>query len=245
MSYAPMLTITGASGGLPMAPAAPRQDQYSRIWSEAFKSSLGAMEYGTAANSTATGKSLAVDVLLAYNVSQNQTVADLVNDVRSFFGLNAIETGKALRVSRQMVYHYQEGIEPMAEKKRRLAMLAKLANEWQGIDPALVKSYLHTPQPEGKTLLDYLEEDQINEVAVREIIKRARSPDRRQRENLAASLGQGETLEARRDIAKERQAAGKPVYIADPDDPSKIIQVLPDGSQIRGALVNRRFVPEA
>lgn len=245
MSYASIVTTAGTAGGLQVMAIAQGQEQYSRIWSEAFKSSLGAMEYGTAANSTATGKSLAVDVLLACNASQDQNVADLVNDVRSFFGLNAIETGKALRVSRQMVYHYQEGIEPMAEKKRRLLMLAALAKEWSGFDPVRVKSYLRTPQPEGKTLLNYLEEEQINEVAVREIIKRALSPDRRHRENLAASLRQGENLEARRDTAKERWAAGKPVYIADPDDPSKIVQVLPDGSQIRGALVNRRFVPEA
>lgn len=91
----------------------------------------------------------------------------------------------------------------------------------------------------------YLKADQLDLVAVREVLKRANLPDRRRRENLLTSLRQGETLEARDAVAAARKVAGKPVYIADPDNPSKIIQVLPNGSRIRGALVNREFVPDA
>lgn len=45
------------------------------------------------------------------------------------------------------------------------------------------------------------------------------------------------------DIAKERWANGKSVYIADPDNPTSIIRVLPDGTHIKGQLVNREFIP--
>lgn len=91
----------------------------------------------------------------------------------------------------------------------------------------------------------HLKADRLDLAAVREVLKRANLPDRRRRENLLTSLRQGETLEVRNDIAAARKASGKPVYIADPDNPNKIIQVLPHGSRIRGALVNRKFVPDA
>lgn len=244
MSYAPKLITTGTSSGglLPAKAVDKHQDQYSRIWSKVLIPSAlaGAMVF-----STATGKVIATDTTLVWPEEQGHSVAEIVKQMRSVFSLNVVETSKVLRVSRQMIYNYQQGIEPQPDKKRRLSILAELANEWQNIDPTFVKSYIRSLQPEGKTLLDYLQEDNVDVVAVREILKRATSSDRKRRESLLASLHQGETLEARRDIAEDRKATGKPIYIADPDNPSKIVQVLPDGTRTRGVMVNRRFVPEA
>ena len=64
------------------------------------------------------------------------------------------------------------------------------------------------------------------------------------RQDLADELSREETIEARRDIVRERHVAGKPVYVGDPEDPDKLIQMLPDGSRIRGHMVNRQFVPD-
>jgi len=135
-------------------------------------------------------------------------------------------------------------MEPAPENKRRLALLTSFVDEWQAFDVSLVQSYLKVRQPEGKTLLDYLNEEQVNVVAVREIMRRATAPDRRMRENLAKSIMAGETVKQRRDIAEERHAAGKPVYVADPNASHKIVQVLPDGTRIRGSMANRKFVPD-
>lgn len=69
-------------------------------------------------------------------------------------------------------------------------------------------------------------------------------PDWALRRDLADELSREESIEARRDIVRERHAAGKPVYVGDPDNPGKLIQMLPDRRRIRGQMVNRKFVPD-
>ena len=66
--------------------------------------------------------------------------------------------------------------------------------------------------------------------------------DRALRRDLADELSREETIEARRDIVRERHVSGKPVYVGDPDTPGKLIQVLPNGRRIRGQMVNREFL---
>lgn len=67
--------------------------------------------------------------------------------------------------------------------------------------------------------------------------------DRALRRDLADELSREETIEARRDIVRERHVSGKPVYVGDPDNPGKLIQMLPNGRKIRGQMVNRVFLP--
>ena len=66
--------------------------------------------------------------------------------------------------------------------------------------------------------------------------------DRALRRDLADELSREETIEARRDIVRERHVSGQPVYVGDPDAPGKLIQVLPNGRRIRGQMVNREFL---
>ena len=68
--------------------------------------------------------------------------------------------------------------------------------------------------------------------------------ERALRRDLAYELSREETIEARRDVVRERHISGKPVYVGDPDKPGKLIQMLPNGRRIRGQMVNRQFLPD-
>ena len=57
-------------------------------------------------------------------------------------------------------------------------------------------------------------------------------------------MSRKESIEERRDIVRERHLAGRPVYAGDPDNPGKLIQLLPDGRRVRGQMINRKFVPD-
>lgn len=61
---------------------------------------------------------------------------------------------------------------------------------------------------------------------------------------LAEQLGRDKPIEERLDIMRERHAAGKPVYVGDPEKPGKLIQLQPDGRKISGKLVNLTFIPD-
>ncbi len=65
------------------------------------------------------------------------------------------------------------------------------------------------------------------------------------RRNLADELRREETIEERRDIVRARHHSGHPVYVGDPDNPGKLIQLLPDGRKICGQIVNRKFMPDS
>ena len=115
---------------------------------------------------------------------------------------------------------------------------------------SLISSFeaeLKTVQPEGRSLLDYLSDSELDFVTLRRVINRSlggRRRDRVLRNQLADELTREETIEARQDIVRERHASGKPVYVGDPDNPGSLIQMLPNGRRIRGQMVNRQFVPD-
>lgn len=64
------------------------------------------------------------------------------------------------------------------------------------------------------------------------------------RTKLADALAQGESVASRGDIARERHAEGKPVYIGDPAEPGTLIRIGADGIRCRGRMINRLFVPD-
>ena len=163
------------------------------------------------------------------------------------FGASATHLAQILRVSRPMIYHYRKGMEPSAENKRRLQVLAEFMNDWVSQLDQSFEAELKTVQPEGRSLLDYLSDSELDFVTLRRVINRSlggRRRDRALRNQLADELTREETIEARQDIVRERHASGKPVYVGDPDNPGNLIQMLPNGRRIRGQMVNRQFVPD-
>lgn len=211
------------------------------LWGELVRTSA---IHGILFSSTTITKSITAQAMPIWNIEMGRNTADMVRDVQAFFGVNVKETADILNVSRPMIYHYQKGMEPDSENKRRLTLLTSFVDEWEAFDASLVQSYLKVSQPEGKTLLDYLSDKEVNVTAVREIMRRATKPDRRMRESLARNIIAGETSEQRRDIAQERHAIGKAIYVANPAYPNKIVQVLPDGTNVPGRMINRKFVPD-
>ena len=175
------------------------------------------------------------------------TAKDLLDTIEIAFGRSATILAAMLRVSRPMIYHYRKGMEPTAENRRRLLALAEFTSDWI---PQIDRSFevdLKTEQPEGRSLLDYLSEPELDFGALRRVINRSledRRRDRALRRQLADELARKETIEERQDIVRERHRAGMPVYVGDPDNPGKLIQMLPDGRRIRGQMVNRKFVPD-
>ena len=175
------------------------------------------------------------------------TAKDLLDTIEIAFGRSATNLATMLRVSRPMIYHYRKGMEPTAENKRRLLALAEFTSDWIPQIDRSFESDLKAEQPEGRSLLDYLSEPELDFGALRQVINRSledRRRDRALRRQLADELAREETIEERQDIARERHRAGMPVYVGDPDNPGKLIQMLPDGRRIRGQMMNRQFVPD-
>ena len=175
------------------------------------------------------------------------TTREWLGTVEVAFGRSATNLAQILRVSRPMIYHYRKGMEPSAENRRRLQALAEFTNDWI---PQIDRSFevdLKTEQPEGRSLLDYLSDPELDFVSLRRVINRSlegRRRDRALRQLLADELTRKETTKERLDIARERHGSGEPVYVGDSDSPGKLIQMLPDGRRIRGRTVNRQFVPD-
>jgi len=171
--------------------------------------------------------------------------ATLLGTVENAFGASVTDIAKMLRVSRPMVYHYRQGMEPSAENKTRLQTLALLANDWSALTDQPLKIALKAKQPEGGTLLDFLSGEKLDIATLRPIVQRtAITADHATRRKLADALATPESTEARADIARERHAEWKPVYVGDPETPGKLIQLLPDGTRVRGRIINRQFVAD-
>ncbi len=175
------------------------------------------------------------------------TTKELLTTIEVAFGRSATNLARILRVSRPMIYHYRKGMEPTAENKRRLQALADFTTDWTSLIDQSFEVELKTVQPDGRSLLDLLSATELDFVALRRAIHRSlegRRRDRALRRQLAHELTRDETIEARRDIVRERHVSGKAVYVGDPDSPGKLIQMLPDGRRVRGQMANREFVPD-
>jgi hypothetical protein len=160
--------------------------------------------------------------------------------IETAFGDSASDLAKMLRVSRPMIYHYRGGMEPSLENYRRIKLIGTLAGEQTDLTAPLLRDALKLPQPEGRSLLELLSEENLDVPVVRRILRRT-SEDLARRHRLAAALA---NTDDRGDIMRDRHAAGKPIYISDPDAPGKIIQIRPDKSRVRGRMVNRKFIPD-
>lgn len=186
-----------------------------------------------------------VEALPIAEMILGNTTTKMIAAIESTLGNSASEMAKILRVSRPMIYHYRKGMEPSIENKRRLQTLAALASDWESLVWQPLRGLLKVKQPEGRTLLDFLSDEDLDVVALRRMFQRnIATADQTLRNNLATALTRGESAEARRDIIRERHAAEKPIYVGDPVAPGKLIQILPGGRQVRGRMVKRHFVPD-
>lgn len=153
---------------------------------------------------------------------------------------SASDIAKILRVSRQMIYHYRQGMEPEIDNFRRMKLIANYVTDVSC--EVSLQPVLKLPQPEGKSLLAYLSEEKPDSQVVQRIVMRA-SADLKRRMKLA-TLAAYATPDDRRDIMRARHQAGKPIYVTDPNNPGRIVQIRPDQSRVSGRMVNRVFVPD-
>ena len=174
-------------------------------------------------------------------------IKDSLNSIEISFGSSATNLAKILRVSRPMIYKYRGGMEPTVKNYLRLQELARFTSEWNSIIDHSFETNLKTLQPEGRSLLDFLSEKELDYTSIKRILNRCLEKSRKEKalmEALAEHLEREKPIEERLDILRERHAAGKSVYVGDPDKPGKLIQLRPDGQRIRGSLVNRKFIPD-
>lgn len=212
------------------------------IWSEMFRTQAIKAFPRTTATVVIC---FAVDALPVAQLIVAGTTNKMLSAIENVFGNSASHIARMLRVSRPMVYHYREGMEPSLENKRRIETLAALAEELGGLVSCPLGGLLEVKQPEGRTLLEYLSDEDLDIPILRRVLERnINTADQALRSNLAISLTRGETSETRSDILRDRRSAGRPVYVGDPDAPGKLIQILPDGRRIRGRMVKRQFVPD-
>ncbi len=230
--------------GIKEGAAPDRRNAWQEIWSEALRT------HAVKALPPSTGSWI---VLVAYETIPvrtahiGTTAQAWLTAVEVAFGRSTTNLAQILQVTRPTIYHYRDGKEPTVQNKRRLQALAEFISDWISQIDRSFEVELKTEQPEGKSLLDYLSEPELDFVALRRIISRSvegRRRDRALRLQLADELTREESIEERRDIVRERHGAGEPVYVGDPDNPGRLIQMLPDGRRIRGQMVKRQFVPD-
>jgi hypothetical protein len=228
-----------------LTPAA--SPDWSKTWSEVFRTTLFWEEPRNIAFWQTVPMSFAVVCetlpIVALSGSSTENPSDTtfyLSAIETAFGDSASDLAKMLRVSRPMIYHYRGGMEPSLENYRRIKLIGTLAGEQTDLTAPLLRDALKLPQPEGRSLLELLSEENLDVPVVRRILRRT-SEDLARRHRLAAALA---NTDDRGDIMRDRHAAGKPIYISDPDAPGKIIQIRPDKSRVRGRMVNRKFIPD-
>lgn len=215
---------------------------WDELWYEVFRTQA---IKSLPQNSMPMAMSFAVEALPIAEMEMVSSTTKLLAAIEKLFGNSATELARMLRVTRQMVYHYRQGMEPSIENKRRLKSLATLASECGNPAARPLKKELKSQQPGGRTLMEYLSEEDLDITALRRMLsQRMMTSDRAIRNKLANALSREESALARGDVTRARHAEGRPVYIGDPNAPGKLIQIRPDGSRTRGRMINRQFVPD-
>jgi len=218
------------------------QTEWRRLWTELVTTQLAREYFGT---TTTFVNSMSVEAFPRASIALTMQPSDMLQAIEVVFGDSESDLARMLRVTRPMIYHYRQGMEPTEENKRRLCTLAEFASEWMPLISTSLQNVLKKKQPEGRSLLEFLSDSPLDIVALRLVVGRnVATHDQALRMRLAAELSRSESSAERQDIVRERHAAGKPVYIGDRESPGKLIQILPDGRRVRGRMVNRKFIPD-
>lgn len=241
--------FTGALASISDMPERPLAASVSE-WTIGYEELIRPLYYGTGATFGGlvycyTTSGLSKYEMEALPVPRHEGPAEAVaalQKIERAFGDSATELAKILRVSRPMIYHYRQGMQPSVDNFRRLKLLADFADYVSTETGVSLGPVLKAPQPEGQSLLDLLSAEIPDVPLIRRILLRS-SADLQKRQRLATALGHATTHD-RRDIMRARHMSGKPVYVTDPDMPGRIIQIRPDQSRVRGRMVNRVFVPD-
>jgi len=224
----------------------PNPEEGKQCWASLWHEAIRTQAFVIRSQSSAPLQmSFSIEGLTVGATKLNSNTGVMLCAIEKLFGDSVTDLAKMLRVSRPMIYHYRKGIEPSMENRRRLQTLASLAGDYALVVTQPLKSSLKTVQPEGRTLLDFLSDENLNIEALGLILRRmVTSSDAFLRNRLAHELARHESEEEKKDVLRSRHAEGLPIYVGDPEAPGTLIQIRPDGQRIRGRMIDRKFVPD-
>jgi hypothetical protein len=220
-----------------------RTDQWQSLWAELFRPAVFWKQKKSCTfwHTAPVAFTLVIEALpTRARAEEKGSARTYLTSIESVFQSSVSDLARILRVSRPMVYHYREGMEPSVENLRRLTLIGTLAAE-QGAT-VFSKDIMYARQPEGRSLFEYLSDESVDLPTVRKILHRS-SVDLAKRRLLAAQLAEDDVA-SRTSVMRTRHASGKPIYVSDPNEPDKVIQIRPDQTRVRGRIVNREFVPD-
>lgn len=97
-------------------------------------------------------------------------VNDMVARVKEVFGLNGVQMAQAVRISRPSLYNHLKGMD-CDQSIERYTALYTLSNEVSDLVDTDIRKGLKSVLVEGKTLLSYLKEEDLNREKVLEVSK--------------------------------------------------------------------------
>lgn len=88
--------------------------------------------------------------------------------LRRYFSLTVTDLAKILRVERPTIYAWLKGSsEPHSGNLRRLEKIYRLAQEWRAKSSIPMGTYVRDPFDDGRSVLDHLAEENVQERAIR------------------------------------------------------------------------------
>lgn len=103
-----------------------------------------------------------------------QSLAEQVSAIKAAFGLTISQLAKVLRVERQTVYDWMDEENPpqiQGYKRERLAAIQRLAIQWNQFCPWPAGKEIATYAVDGKTLLDLLSADTLDETHLQTVMR--------------------------------------------------------------------------
>ena len=176
-----------------------------------------------------------------YGVSSSS----MLETISSFCSEQKADIAKLLHVSRPTIYKIESGEQISERVRRRLLLLAGICQNYIARGLTTISSVIKDRQSDGSSLFDILSAEEIDTEALDQLLcQYTTSDDFFVRLRLAAALSRPAPIHTRTEILEPRQRCGKMTYVGDTDDPTKLIQIAPDGARSRGRMIDREFVPD-